>query len=297
MVQETVTTETPPSLPELLTPTEPVTTEPVVEAPTETEEPAATEGTEETEGAEAKPSWETDRERYVEDESFKAEFVSAKEADRQKREAQREGHIAGQKQESGQRKQIMESLSVVQQGFAETAGILRKAVADGYLDGEFVVRALQAHAPAWAALQGYNEKVAQAITNDGQRNGGMIAIAQIANHPLINDAKLGQQFVDKFFYDYGTDPKLAGETLLEFVGEVFDRVTERAKKPVAKLEAAIEKGKLEARKSGPDTAAKGGGGGLTYKQLMDMPVEEYEKVPEATKRQLFAEGEARRKAG
>ena len=286
MTQETVTTEAPPSLPDLLNPTEPVT-EPVEipAAPVEGEESeAAPEGTEETTEEAPAPSWETDRERYVEDESYKREI------DRMTREKKREGHIEGQKQEAGQRKQIMESLNAVHQGFNETAAILRKAVNDGYLDGDFVVRALQQYAPSWAALQGYNEKVSQAITKEGQRGGALVAIAQIANHPLVKDEKLGQQFVDKFFYDFGIDPQAATETFKEFMDEVFDRVAEKAKKPaqaqLAKADAAIEKGKLAARQNGPDTATKGGSGHKTY---TTMTREERANLTDAQRDALIAQ--------
>ena len=80
------------------------------------------------------------------------------------------------------------------------------------------------------------------------------------------------------------------DMLTEVAKADVERVAGPLRVRVRQLEAAVMGDQLEARKGQtPATPAGSPGGGMTYDQLMDLPPDEYGKIPEADRRRLFAE--------
>ena len=164
---------------------------------------------------------------------------------------------------------------------------VQKAQEDGSLSDNILGRAVATYAPQYA-------EVMAGLTHE---KGVFDGVMEVAIELAGND-KLKGEFQSRL-----NTAQLTGadrEERVMIIRDLFDAaVAEREKKADDKgyrrglkeaSTAPARAGEVKnAAGAGPDTARGGGSPGMTYDKLMALPIDEYAKVPEDTKRRLFDE--------
>jgi len=264
----------------------------VEETPPATEEVQAPPTEEPVEAPAELEVWDSAHERYRETPEFKSWY------ERETEQSRRQGHIEGQRREAGKRQEVMATLSQIDPAIRGLNASLKKAVDSGMIDAEELSAAL-AQNPGLVALTSFTEQAKTQAGDESAKVNVARAIAKMAAHPSIGNKELGAKFAERFMDEWSYDN---GEhAFTSFVEDAVKAARTQAREPLEKqirqLKAELEKAKASGNDGkGPATAqASPSSSGLTYRQMMDLPLDEYEKVPEETKRRLVnAEAERRK---